>query len=173
MQDQQEPPSAITSGVWEALRHPPRNRPVARALASFSDIQEVIEVVNEAGEELKENKYDLLCPREGCGSLILKKGSAKFVESPSVELEPPTHASVAPLMPMIHPSERIHWWLVTPNPMAFENVGFSRPVESSQSTNGPKKKFLICAECDLGPLGWCVEGGRDFWLVCDRVGYRE
>lgn len=86
MQDQQEPPSAIPSGVWEALRHPPRNRPVARALASFNDIQDVIEVVNEAGEELKENKYDLLCPREGCGSLILKKGSAKFVESPSVEV---------------------------------------------------------------------------------------
>lgn len=22
------------------------------------------------------------------------------------------------------------WWLVTPTPMAFENIGFTRPVES-------------------------------------------
>ena len=37
--------------------------------------------------------------------------------------------------------------------------------------SGPKLKLLACAECDLGPLGWCEEGGKEFWLTCTRVGY--
>ena len=32
-------------------------------------------------------------------------------------------------------------------------------------------KFLICADCDVGPLGWCEEGGKEFWLACSRVKY--
>lgn len=52
--------------------------------------------------------------------------------------------------------------------MAFENVAFSRTVSSS----GKNLKLLACAECELGPLGWCAEGGSEFWLVADRVGYR-
>lgn len=34
-----------------------------------------------------------------------------------------------------------------------------------------KLKFLICADCDLGPLGWAEEGGNEFWLACSRVKY--
>ena len=37
--------------------------------------------------------------------------------------------------------------------------------------SGLKLKLLACAECDLGPLGWCEEGGKEFWLACTRVGY--
>lgn len=40
------------------------------------------------------------------------------------------------------------------------------------SFSGPRLKLLSCADCDLGPLGWCVEGGQEFWLLCERVGYR-
>jgi hypothetical protein len=25
------------------------------------------------------------------------------------------------------------WWLITPSPMAFENIGFSRPVHTHQT----------------------------------------
>lgn len=32
-------------------------------------------------------------------------------------------------------------------------------------------KLLLCAECDLGPVGWCEEGGSEFYLACNRVGY--
>lgn len=70
--------------------------------------------------------------------------------------------------------------------MAFENIGFSKPVgdsgediEHSPKINefpneysGSRKKLLACAECDLGPLGWCEEGGTEFWLACSRVAYR-
>lgn len=57
--------------------------------------------------------------------------------------------------------------------MAFENIGFSRPVAPSVSDNGPRLKLLSCAECELGPVGWSLEGGREFWVHCERVGYIE
>ncbi|EIN05525.1 Mss4-like protein, partial [Punctularia strigosozonata HHB-11173 SS5] len=81
------------------------------------------------------------------------------------------------LLPLPPAGSTTQWWLVTPSPMAFENIGFSRPVGSSKaasSSTAPRKpiKLLICAECDLGPLGWCEEGGREFWLAPNRVAYR-
>jgi hypothetical protein len=32
------------------------------------------------------NKFDLLCPRDGCGSVILKNGVAKLIEAASVQV---------------------------------------------------------------------------------------
>lgn len=54
--------------------------------------------------------------------------------------------------------------------MTFENVGFSRNV---QRREGEEKatKFLICADCDLGPLGWSVEGSQEAWVGVERVRY--
>ncbi|KAF9000927.1 Mss4-like protein [Hymenopellis radicata] len=73
-------------------------------------------------------------------------------------------------------SESTSWWLIEPSPMEFENIGFSRAVEalplSPEGTTRKKLKLLICAECDLGPFGWCEEGGQKFWLACSRVGYK-
>jgi hypothetical protein len=34
-----------------------------------------------------------------------------------------------------------------------------------------KVKWLICAECDLGPLGWGFEGGQEAWVDMRRVRY--
>jgi hypothetical protein len=49
--------------------------------------------------------------------------------------------------------------------MAFENVGFSRA--------GPGGvKYLVCAECELGPLGWADQARGEFWVAVERVGYR-
>jgi hypothetical protein len=28
------------------------------------------------------------------------------------------------------PPEKTYWWLVTPSPLLFENIGFSKPVHS-------------------------------------------
>lgn len=40
--------------------------------------------------------------------------------------------------------------------------------------NDPDKplKLLACAECDLGPVGWCEPGGTEFWVACQRVRYK-
>jgi len=62
--------------------------------------------------------------------------------------------------------------------MVFENIGFSETLPTDRSSSEPSNgsrpvKLLICAECDLGPLGWVEEGpgGMTYWLVADRVGY--
>ena len=62
-------------------------------------------------------------------------------------------------------------WLVT-SPMAFENVGFTKGVLSngkdesekaiSSLPEGADIRYLACADCDCGPLGWHIEAkGRD------------
>lgn len=125
-----EPEPAVTQpqlppGLWEALQKSStgRSRPAARLLPSFpSGVQDVT-------AEGSTNKHDLLCPRDGCGSVILKANVATLVERESAQLEPagrenPHLASLPP------PPASTHWWRVTPNAMAFENVGFSRPVGS-------------------------------------------
>ncbi|KZO90658.1 Mss4-like protein, partial [Calocera viscosa TUFC12733] len=62
------------------------------------------------------------------------------------------------------------WWLITPSPMAFENVAFSRSIPGQGE--GRARKYLACAECELGPIGWCWEGGTQYWVSVERVGYR-
>lgn len=106
-------------------------------------------------------------------------------------MDSPDHAVDPALGPLPAPPATVQWWLVTPSPMEFENIGFSRPVVRTGNNAGtrtpsrvvvacfhlfpiasPKRiKFLICADCDVGPLGWSEEGGKEFWLACSRVKY--
>ncbi|KAJ7771917.1 Mss4-like protein [Mycena maculata] len=156
----------IPPGVMEALLRPSNVRPVSRSLASFSG---GVTDVSMPEADFLLNKWDLLCPR--CGSLILRTGVGKLVEKPSVQMEPatrsPTLIALLPSLP--EPPALVSWWLVAPSPMEFENIGFSKSLSSG---DGAQMKLLICAECDLGPLGWSEVGGSEFWLACSRVGYR-
>ncbi|EJF63647.1 acyl-CoA N-acyltransferase [Dichomitus squalens LYAD-421 SS1] len=173
----QEPAQAQTQtvppGLWEALqRQSSRARPVARPLTSFPNAaQDVVSDADAQGPP--SNKHDLLCPRLGCGSVILKAGAASWVERASVQLDPPAgrHALPEVLGRLPDPPATAQWWLVRGSAMAFENIGFSRPVQQTAPSGG-RMKLLACAECDLGPLGWCEEGGTEFWLASNRVGYR-
>ncbi|EJD37669.1 Mss4-like protein [Auricularia subglabra TFB-10046 SS5] len=153
--------------IWAALQASSRRtRPVAVLKSSFTSSDELLVAGPSSDEKTapRVNKYDLLCPREGCGSVILKAQVGKWVS-----LEPTPHPAL-PALPSESPD--VDCWLVMPNPMAFENIGFSRAVPTT-TPGVPKKKLLACAECDLGPLGWCFEGGSEYWLVSDRVGYRS
>jgi guanine nucleotide exchange factor len=143
---QQLPP-----GLLEMLQRPSKNKPTSRLYPSFtSGITDLIQPHSQQ-QGLSVNKFDLLCPRSGCGSIILKSGVGSWVERASVQvqsllydspanitlahthtqqpkMEPeghPTHEVLGTLPP---PPETTHWWLVTPSPMQFENIGFSRPV---------------------------------------------
>jgi guanine nucleotide exchange factor len=70
---------AIPPGVFEALQRAPRSRPEGVMLSTFPNgILDVQQESNTAGEST--NKYDLLCPREGCGSVLLLKQAAQWVE---------------------------------------------------------------------------------------------
>jgi hypothetical protein len=63
------------------------------------------------------------------------------------------------------------YWHVDGSPFAFENIGFSRAIEGVNKGKEKSIKWLVCAECDLGPLGWCYEGGSEAWLSVGRVKY--
>jgi len=45
----------------------------------------------------------------------------------------PAH-SLLPTLPT--PPATAQWWLVTPSPMAFENIGFTRPVQALSQSPG-------------------------------------
>jgi guanine nucleotide exchange factor len=79
-QDENSQPSQeMQARLFEALASSSRRaRPQGSSLATFQNENEVL---NENGT----NKYDLLCPRDGCGSVILLKGVAKHVTKESVE----------------------------------------------------------------------------------------
>lgn len=52
-------------------------------------------------------------------------------------------------------------WLVD-DMYTFENVGFSNTV------NGIK--YLICADCEIGPVGWhSTDAKNEFYIALDRV----
>jgi len=165
-----EPPT-MPAGIWEQLQlaSTSRKRPQAQLLVAFPNGAQ--DLVSDDGQGTLKNKYDILCPRDGCGSVILTSGAASLVERASVQLDQPGNTSASPLAPLPPPPVTINWWLVTPNVMTFENIGFTNSIISEAASK--KIKLLICAECDLGPLGWCEEGGSEFWLASSRVGYRQ
>lgn len=66
------PPEELQSRLGAALvSGSRRTRPSGSLLSSFASQTEVLD-----SEQL--NKFNLLCPREGCGSTILLKGVAKW-----------------------------------------------------------------------------------------------
>ncbi|KAI0056344.1 Mss4-like protein [Artomyces pyxidatus] len=160
-------PHAVPPGVWEALQSQGvagRRRAAGTLLLDFQN--GLVDVAEKEGGGTPRNRYPLLC--SNCGSLILSKGVGALTERESVQMEPPdhTHPKLAALRA---PPAHIFWWLVTPSPMEFENIGFSKPVNTASEK---PLKLLACAECDLGPVGWCEPGGTEFWVSCDRVSYR-
>ena len=68
----------------------------AKLLSDFENQVEQVIFTNldQPGRPL--NAYDLLCPRPGCGSVILKKGVGSWVERESVQVRP-QYASTIPL----------------------------------------------------------------------------
>jgi len=159
--------TSLPPGVFAALL-PRRIRPVPTALASFPG---GLTDASTLDSNVLYNKYDLLCPRPECGSIILRTGVAKLLERPSIQLEP-TDRTPTQLLPLPQPPAVTEWWLVAPSPMEFENIGFSKPVAPLNNDGGKQLKLLLCAQCDLGPLGWSEVDGTEFWLACSRVGYR-
>jgi guanine nucleotide exchange factor len=117
---------SIPPGLWEAFQaSSTRARPTARLLGSYANgIHDVTE--QSPSSSATTNKFDLLCPRQECGSVILKNGVATLVERESLQLEPPNSHGI--LEPLPDPPSLLQWWRVTPNAMAFENIGVSKSI---------------------------------------------
>ncbi|KLT46507.1 Mss4-like protein [Cutaneotrichosporon oleaginosum] len=116
------------------------------------------------------NTRRLICPREGCGCVILRAKNSSWEECDGDILP---HDSAAPFSPSAHA-----YWRVDGGPYTFENIGYSRNVDATLPSGAPgagagKVKWLICAECDMGPLGWSTEGGDSSWVAVERVRYGQ
>ncbi|ORY98636.1 Mss4-like protein [Syncephalastrum racemosum] len=114
------------------------------------------------------NAADLLCPVEGCNCVIMKKDAATLVERPDNKLALP--ASVLPASQelqdlQIDDGMETHFWRLT-NMMDFENIGFSKTVDSV--------KYLSCAECDVGPVGYhdTQSDPKEYLISVKRARYR-
>ncbi|XP_053515499.1 guanine nucleotide exchange factor MSS4 isoform X3 [Artibeus jamaicensis] len=54
-------------------------------------------------------------------------------------------------------------WLVD-DMFTFENVGFTKDVGNV--------KFLVCADCEIGPIGWhCLDDKNSFYVALERVSH--
>lgn len=54
-------------------------------------------------------------------------------------------------------------WLVN-DMFIFENVGFTKDVGNV--------KFLVCADCEIGPIGWhCLDDKNSFYVALERVSH--
>lgn len=104
------------------------------------------------------NSTVVLCQR--CPSVILKPHIAAHTQKqmclPSMRLKSEQSSAAAA------DGETLQdFWLVD-NMFAFENVGFSNTVGTT--------KYLICADCEIGPLGWHDTNNKtEFFIALDRV----
>lgn len=135
------------------------------------DLEEVVGNLCTNSEERK-NSRKIFCPRQGCGSCILNVKVAKLVEGDGSLLPQDPDAPFPPDPVPSNPAKKedIYYWHVEGSPFAFDNIGFTRSATAVKE-NGPKIKWLICAECDLGPLGYSYEGGKEAWVGVGRVKY--
>ncbi|KAG2233277.1 Mss4-like protein [Thamnidium elegans] len=128
---------------------------------SYKTIENPLEkLVNDLGK----NVADILCPKENCKCVILRKNTATLVERDGAKLSLPT--STLPENTLLKPDEDndTHFWHVG-NMMDFENVGFSTTVGTT--------KYLSCADCDLGPIGYHdTTDPKEFVISIKRAKYR-
>ena len=87
--DSDTPPSQIQQlppGILEALQRRQNIVRSSRPLSSFPN--GIADLTNtDQKEGILVNKFDLLCPKANCGSVILKSGVAKWVEQSSIQVD--------------------------------------------------------------------------------------
>ncbi|WVO15754.1 hypothetical protein L204_103416 [Cryptococcus depauperatus] len=147
----------------------PRTTPTIPFSSLSTPLLELTNVLSVDGLEERVNSRKLYCPRDGCGSVALRAGLGRWVESSGHGL-PQDPSSPFPASQA--------YWHVPNGPFEFDNIGFSRPVAdftlpqyAPGSCEKGRVKWLICADCDFGPIGWSCEGEKDAWLAVDRVRY--
>ncbi|KAK4052711.1 hypothetical protein OIV83_001998 [Microbotryomycetes sp. JL201] len=152
----QQPKQDTLSAAEQNIRNP------GRLLASFRSIDDLLD---KAGLV---NSADLFCPRSECRCLLLKAGAGKLVRGRKEDFKLPALPRPINSAP-VESTQHGTFWSVA-SPLAFENIGFSRNAPPPSSSDDPEKappasiKYLTCADCDHGPLGWHDTEGRDLGL---------
>ncbi|KAM4700749.1 guanine nucleotide exchange factor MSS4 [Discoglossus pictus] len=106
------------------------------------------------------NSRAVLCLR--CGSRVLSAGVATLAKRelllPSMKKKSSLTESSPPDCELL-----VEHWLVH-DMFTFENVGFTKDVGSI--------KFLVCADCEVGPIGWhSLEEKSNFYVALERVSH--
>ncbi|XP_017098022.2 guanine nucleotide exchange factor MSS4 homolog [Drosophila bipectinata] len=106
------------------------------------------------------NKTNVRC--QFCNSLMLKAQEGSYDEQ---EVDVPLMMQKQERTSEDLTTESLkHFWLVK-DMMTFENIGFSHSV------NG--KKFLVCADCERGPVGYHDLSTRHCFLALKRVLHKD
>ncbi|XP_059509501.1 guanine nucleotide exchange factor MSS4 [Stegostoma tigrinum] len=112
-------------------------------------------LVNAAGR----NGKAVVCER--CGSRVLSPGAARYRRR---ELFLPSMRQRVALGTEESSVQgdmlQDHWFV--DDMYTFENVGFTKNVNNI--------KYLVCADCEIGPIGWhCLDDKKSFYVALDRV----
>ncbi|XP_037535568.1 guanine nucleotide exchange factor MSS4 [Nematolebias whitei] len=115
------------------------------------------ELVSEDGKNTK----SVLCQR--CGSKVLCPAMAVLTDKelflPSMRKKSSPSATEG----SVDGDTLTSHWLVD-DMLTFENVGFTNDVG--------RIKYLICADCEIGPIGWhCLDDKKKFYVALDRVNH--
>ncbi|CAH1269259.1 RABIF [Branchiostoma lanceolatum] len=95
-----------------------------------------------------------------CGSIVLKPNNATLVKKE--KFLPSMRKKTEGTDPAGDTLQE--FWLVT-DMYTFENVGFTNTVENI--------KFLICADCEIGPIGWHdLSDKQAFYIALERVEHK-
>ena len=98
----------------------------------------------------EKNGSTLCCSR--CQSVILKPGFGVLIEKSTQLPLLSRKADGQDQMETI-----VHFWLV-PDMFLFENIGFSHEQG--------ELKYLVCADCEIGPLGFQRKGDDSCFYLC-------
>ncbi|TRY59713.1 hypothetical protein DNTS_002507 [Danionella cerebrum] len=111
-------------------------------------------LVSEDGKNVKA----VLC--QGCGSKVLCPGMALFAEKELFLPSMRQKTSIGQSGGALDGDTLMSHWLVD-DMYTFENVGFTKDVG--------KVKYLICADCEIGPIGWhSLDDKKSFYVALDR-----
>ncbi|KAK0047912.1 guanine nucleotide exchange factor MSS4 [Biomphalaria pfeifferi] len=101
------------------------------------------------------NKTKIYCQR--CPSLVLSPRQATLVQK---EFFLPNMYQKNECTP-IEGVTLVDFWHVS-DMLTFDNVGFSKTVDNI--------KYLMCADCEVGPIGWhSVHDKKSYYVAVDRV----
>ncbi|XP_060765955.1 guanine nucleotide exchange factor MSS4 [Neoarius graeffei] len=111
-------------------------------------------LVSEDGKNTK----SVVCQR--CGSKVLCPGMAVFAEKQLFLPSMQKNNINQPDGTLDGDTLTAHW--LVDDMYTFENVGFTKDVG--------KIKYLICADCEIGPIGWHnLDDKKYFYIALDRV----
>ncbi|KAM9799751.1 guanine nucleotide exchange factor MSS4 [Syngnathus typhle] len=123
-------------------------------------IKDGVDRSNLVSEDGKNSK-SVLCQR--CGSKVLSPGMAVFAEKELILPSMRKKSSLSGAEGSVDRDTLTAHWLVG-DMFDFENVGFTNDVG--------RIKYLICADCEIGPIGWhSLDDKIGYYVALDRVNH--